>query len=79
MIQAIIAHHGAANHHINLRSIDDATHYLGFTLTANETWTWDTPLAFPASKGIEAITEAAAGDIELTIYYWQPGSEGIGG
>lgn len=69
--------HGTTANTITFRSIDDGTTYFEVDAAANTTRFCTTPIAFPASKGLEVLAGDANGST-VVVFYWQPGAYGLG-
>ncbi|MGH7894863.1 MAG: hypothetical protein ACREQL_09350 [Candidatus Binatia bacterium] len=59
-----------------------ATEYFHINLPSGSSDRWiifddDRPLRIARSAGLEVLTNNAAGPVELNIYFWQPGADGI--
>ncbi len=80
LVNGIIVNGGAAAEIVIFRAEDDSPEYFRISVPIGDTKyiEFRTPLAISALDGMEALTASAAGDVEVTVFYWQPGAAGVG-
>lgn len=64
---------GAAAEIVIFRAVDDSPVYFQHDIAATPASTY-IPVSFFAEDGLEVLTASAAGDVEVTVFYWHPNS-----
>jgi hypothetical protein len=69
---------GAAAEQVIFKSASGAVEYFRVNVAASGWVTRDRPFVIAANLGLSVETATAAGDVEVSVFYWKPGAAGIG-
>jgi hypothetical protein len=78
LILGFLINGGAAAEVVIFRATDDTPEYFRVNVAAAGFAYHDQPFEISAAEGLELITASAAGDVEVTVFYYQPGALGLG-
>jgi len=78
LVLGFIINGGAAAEQVIFRATDDTPEYFRVNVAAGGVQIHSDPFEVPAIEGLELITASAAGDVEVTVFYFVPGSKGLG-
>ena len=71
-VAGVVINGGAAAEIVIFRANDDSPEYFRYHIAANTSAFL--PVSFFAEDGLEVITASAAGDVTVTVFYFEPSS-----
>jgi hypothetical protein len=78
VILGFLINGGAAAEVVIFRATDDSPEYFRVNIGAGGFALHEQPFCIAMSEGLEVITASAAGDVEVTVFYYVPGALGLG-
>jgi len=78
LVLGFVINGGAAAEQVIFRADDNTPEYFRVNVGAGGFQPHTEPFEIPAIEGLELITASAAGDVEVTVFYFVPGAKGLG-